>query len=103
MESKDIIILVIGIIGSLIATILFNYTTGLNQINIIFTLIGLITIFILIVAYFLYRRIKESEERLDVQETEQKRLGEKLKIHEQLIDIKKDIGILKNGKKNRYK
>ena len=34
-------------------------------------------------------------EKIEVMFEEQRKLGEKLKIHEQLIDIKKDIEILK--------
>lgn len=59
------------------------------------------TILILSVTWVLYKRINELENKLDEQENEQKRLGEKLKIHEQLIDIKKDIEILKEKRSTK--
>lgn len=60
-------------------------------------IIWAILIFYITISIFRFNR------RLEEQEKDQKRLEEKLKIHEQLIDIKKDIEILKNGKKNRHK
>tara|TARA_Y100000310_G_scaffold153755_1_gene153238 strand:+ start:2251 stop:2532 length:282 start_codon:yes stop_codon:yes gene_type:complete len=59
--------------------------------------IGGVLIFYLSISLFKFNR------RLNEQSSEQKRLEEKLKIHEQLIDIKKDIELLKNGKKNRHR
>jgi len=101
MESKEIIIIIIGIIGSLIATLLFNSALSLDPINLIFFLIGLTIFIILIASYILYKRIQESEKTLALQTTEQKKLKERLKIHEQLIDIKADIKNLQIKNENR--
>jgi hypothetical protein len=40
--------------------------------------------------------ISTVNKRIDDQDEEIKKLGEKLNIHEQLVDIKSDIGALKN-------
>lgn len=99
MESKDLVITVVGIMGSILAAIILNDLTTLNMINFVLAIILLLAIVTFIIAYFLYRRIVESAEIIYNQQIEQKRMGEKLKIHEQLIDIKKDIEILKQGTK----
>lgn len=99
MESKDLLITITGIIGSLVTTIIINLILKSNTINILFSLIGLLAVFILTISYLLYKKITEIEEVYEKQEIEQKRLNEKLKIHEQLVDIKKDIEILKQRTK----
>jgi len=53
-----------------------------------------------ILLFFLGLNLSNFNRRLEYQELEQSRLGEKLKIHEQLIEIRKEIAILKDrGKK----
>jgi predicted nuclease with TOPRIM domain len=47
----------------------------------------------------IYAKIKEVDEDIRKLDTEQKRLGEKLKIHEQLIDLKARIEVLEKGGK----
>ncbi len=58
-------------------------------------IIGAILIFYIAISIFRFNR------RLEEQEEGQQKLKEKLKIHEQLIDIKKNIDIL-NEKVNKY-
>lgn len=99
MESKDFVITVVGIMGSLIATVIFGLVVKFEITSLIFSFIGLLSLFILVIAYFFYRKIVEVEEIVIEQMNEQKRLNEKLKIHEQLVDIKKDIEILKQRTK----
>lgn len=82
----------------LIATVIL-LIVKFETISLIFSFIGLLSLFILIMAYFFYRKIIEVEETVTEQQNEQKRLNEKLKIHEQLIEIKKDIDILKENQK----
>ncbi len=55
-----------------------------------------ITIGFILIIFIL---ISEKNIKLENLENEQKRIEEKLKIHEQLIDIKSDIRLLKYGKK----
>ncbi len=95
LNTKDLFTLIIGLLFSLFAGIAYNYIVGFSQINIIFSLIGILAFFILGVAWIISKRIKETEERIEGHEKDQRRLEEKLKIHEQLIDIKKDIELLK--------
>ena len=100
VQSKDLIILVIGIILSLIPTIGFGYYQKLNQYETLIFLMGILALLTLGTTWILYKRLRESEESINKIEEEQKRLKEKLKIHEQLIDIRKDIEILKERGKN---
>ncbi len=48
----------------------------------------------------IYDELEKKGRRLDNQEIEIRKLNEKLKIHEQLIDIKADIKTLKRQRKN---
>ncbi len=87
MESK-ILNWILGLLT--ILSFVWSYISEDNRI--IAIVIGLI----LIVFIF----ISEKSEKIIDLESEQKKLGEKLKIHEQLIEIKKDIEFLKQyGKK----
>ena len=91
LTSKDLAVIIIGTIISLVAAIAYQYLVNLNQIELIFSLIIILALMIFGSAAILYKRIRESEGKLDEQEQEQKKLEEKLKIHEQLIDIKANI------------
>lgn len=59
----------------------------------------------IVIGFMLTIIIFISEKNIKVQnlEEELKRLGEKLKIHEQLVDIKKEIALLKIKDKNERK
>ena len=100
ITAKDIIIILIGIIGTLLLSLLipqeklikFNF-----NVNDYFWMLALSIIAII---YILYRKTNEINEELIKYDNNQKRLEEKLKIHEQLIDIKAAIKELqKNGNK----
>ncbi len=82
MESKALNI-VLGILSAL--SFIWSYISKENR------TIAIIIGFLLILFIF----ISEKNIKLQNLEENQKRLEEKLKIHEQLIDIKKDIELLK--------
>ncbi len=90
MESKALNI-ILGLIG--VISFIWSYFSEENRI--IALIIGF-TIFILIF-------LSEKNDKIDSILSTQQKLEEKLKIHEQLIDIKSDVNILKrqanNGKK----
>jgi len=89
IESKNILIsFIIGLTINLISAYLFFYLKTISISLLIFILIGsVLFIFIVIIQLNNY----EIENRLFNQEKDQKRLTEKLKIHEQLIDMKSEI------------
>tara|TARA_Y100000310_G_C20535726_1_gene740750 strand:- start:480 stop:764 length:285 start_codon:yes stop_codon:yes gene_type:complete len=62
-----------------------------------FRLIAIAAIFLL----FIGTTLSNFSSQITEQKEEQKRLGEKLKIHEQLIDIKRDIEVLKEKEERK--
>ena len=93
VDSKDWIIILIGTIISVVVSVLpIEYIR--SQIPTISPLIGLLYLMILGVSWIFYKRIRESEDKLDRQEKERKRIEEKLKIYEQLIEMRADIKAL---------
>ena len=91
ISLKEIIITILGAIFSILIAFLLPQIINLDQISFIYVLLVIITLMILGIAGVLHKKIKENQERIDKQEVEQEKLGEKLKIHEQLIDMKADI------------
>ena len=86
MESKALNI-ILGLLG--ILSFIWSYFSPENR------TIGVIIGFALFILIFL----SEQNERIKEMSLQQQKLEEKLKIHEQLIDIKKDIHILKEKNK----
>ncbi|MBS3075535.1 hypothetical protein J4429_03670 [Candidatus Pacearchaeota archaeon] len=93
IESKDILITIIGLILTALLSISINLEKiGLKQfLSNNFILIIAISVSIIIVVYM---KINEINQELDNQKIEQNRLSEKLKIHEHLINIKAEIKTL---------
>lgn len=75
--------------GLAILSIVLAIISEENRIIAIGITFGLMTILV----------ISNQEFKLNKLIENQKRLRDKLKIHEQLIDIKKEIALLKNGRK----
>ena len=96
IKSKDIIIILIGIVLSLIIAIQFRIESFLSNNEDIITLIIVVSISIVLV---IYMKINEINKELDNQKIEQKKLRERLKIYEQLINMKADIKELQMGYK----
>jgi len=103
ISLKDIILLTVATIISLLLVFATPFIK-FDVIYVLYFLVGLIAFLILGIGWAIGIKNKEIEERLNKQETEQKRLMEKLKIYEQLINMKADIKelqkeVFKNGKK----
>lgn len=97
IKSKDWIIIVIGIIISfLLSSISFLKGFDFKDIQNIYLILITSLIFIFLITWILHKRINENNEELEDTKLEQKRLGEKLKIYELLIDMKAEIKELQN-------
>jgi amino acid permease len=106
VKAKEILIILLGIIGTWIFTIFSKYFQLINIENLSQNdILILLIIAVIAIIYVVYKRIGEIDKALENQEIKQKELEEKLKRTEQLIDIKADIKDLqrkigdKNGKK----
>ncbi len=83
-----------------IASIFSAYLFAVGVINlttVIFIVIG--SLIVIIIASF-QSKIKKTQEDVEGQSNEVKRLNEKLKIYEQLVDLKARIISLEKGRKN---
>ncbi|MFH1585712.1 MAG: hypothetical protein ABIB79_03010 [archaeon] len=99
ISSKEVIILVIGLIGAvLLAIILKLQPFDFNRLQ-ISDLLLIFFVSIISIIIIVYLKINEINKELDDQKLNQTKLNEKLKIHEQLIDIKAEIKQLKEVKK----
>lgn len=97
VTSREIgIPFVIGLITNIAATYFFTIQK-INLTSLIFILIGSLVV-IIIMSFQL--KLNETKEEIEKIEIEQKKIGEKLKIHEQLIDIKAEIKEIKRRIKN---
>lgn len=91
INPKDISILIIGLIINLVVAYLY-YIQLMNTTILVIIVVGSI-VFAMIMGFQL--KMNDNTKKLENFESEQKRLTEKLKIHEQLIEIKSDIKELK--------
>ena len=99
LKSKDIIILLIGLVISIVLTSLsFLKTIEVNNFITIYIVLILILIIIGGFLWAINKRVDEIEKDLNNQKFEQKRLDEKLKIYERLSIIEAKLN-LKNGSK----
>ena len=88
ITSKDIgIPLILGLIVNILSAYLFS----LKLISFNSLLLITITSLIVIIIAGIQLKISEIKDEIINQQTEQKRLDEKLKIHEQLINMKSEI------------
>lgn len=91
ITSKEMIVVLLGIVGSAILAIYLKIEIfDINKLGPkdVIIILGLAIIFTIII---FYKRIKETENEVEKQEKELKRLDEKLKIYEQLINVKVEI------------
>lgn len=91
IKSKDATLLVISLILLAILAIVFQYKLVLNEMNLLFMRVVLLTVVVISITWIFYMRLREAEKDIINQSLFQERVNEKLKIHEQLIDIKADI------------
>ena len=99
VTSKEIVILLLGIIGSALLAILIESDkinlTDFGNINLTIIITMLLALAFTIMMF--YKRINEVTEEIDSQKLEQKKIGEKLKIYERLAKLEERV--FKNGKK----
>jgi len=101
IQAKEILLLILGIAFTLILSLLFgdklNNPQKLSFLDIII-LIGLVIIFIV---FFLYKKIREVDVDVNSVRKNYNKLNEKLKIHEQLINLEARIIALEKGKNGK--
>jgi len=94
LKYGEIITLLIGLIISIGLTALsFLKTVELNSFTTVYSLLILIIIMIGLFLWAINNRVDEIERKQNVQEIEQKKTEEKLKIYERLAKIEARIGI----------
>ena len=102
IQAKEILVILIGIVGTLILTISFeNRLINLGSITLQDILI-LIIISIIAIIYVIYKRMDEIEDDIENIKKDYNKLDERLKIHKQLINLDARLIALekeKNGKK----
>jgi len=106
LSAKEWLIIFVGFIITLFFMIV-SFNISFNKIDISSILIIIISLFVIsvVVAFvfgIIYKRIGEIDKVLDEQEINQKRLEEKLKIHEILINLEARVIALEKqyGKKS---
>lgn len=99
IAAKDIVILLLGLIGSLIIG-LFLEKANINSLVIkdYLTIIGIIFVVVSAIIIVTYRKFSEVDKELESQKLKQNRLDEKLKIYERLAIIEKRV--FENGNKS---
>ena len=92
ISSREITILVLGLFFSiLLSFVLFSKKFEFNNFQTIYAILVITLILIGIIIWAFHKKGEENKQELEYQKIEQKKLGEKLKIHEQLIDLKVEI------------
>ena len=102
IQAKEILILTLGVIATLILTVLFENNI-INLESFSSKDVTIITIIaIVMIIYVLYKRIEEIDNEINNTRKEHKKLEERLKIHNHLINIEAKLIALerKNGKSN---
>jgi glucan phosphoethanolaminetransferase (alkaline phosphatase superfamily) len=94
INSKDVVIIIMGIILTALIGLIIKisgYNLEKLEINNIFQNLLLIIPVIIAIVVIFYMKLNEINKELDNQKSEQQKLVEKLKIHEQLIDMKAEV------------
>ncbi|MFW6310712.1 MAG: hypothetical protein ACOC1K_00590 [Nanoarchaeota archaeon] len=100
IKSKEFIILLLGLIGSILSGLLLRIFGKENLHS--FSVIDFVIILVLVIVFIMfvvYTRIREINNEINIIRSEQKRLIEKLKIYEQLIELKAEVKNLRYGNK----
>ena len=92
LNSKDMLLFYLGIVINLVSAYLF-YEGLMNLFMLVIVIIG--SLIIIILTGF-QLKISEFSERLEKSEFELKKMKEKLKIHEQLINLEAMLITLEN-------
>ena len=100
INSKELAIILLGLIGSSIfAIFIFQKGFGLNNLQ-SFEWLILFLVAIIAIVVIMTRRIGEVGSELDDQKKIINKLGERLKMHEQLTNLEARIIALEKGDKN---
>src|SRR4030042_6482921 len=91
IQAKELLLTILGVIFTLILTLLFGDKLNSPERFSFFDIFLLLIFVISFIVIFFYRKIGEVDEDIKKLDKEQKRLDERLKINEQLIDMKADI------------
>ena len=97
VQAKELVIILIGIVASLLLSLLFPNYEEFSMENIFILLIVAVAFII----YVVYKRIGELDEEIISTKEQYQKLEERLKIHQQLTNIEARLIALenKNGKK----
>jgi len=93
ISSKEIIILLLSIIGSILIGLSVRDYSKTSQLKDFLGIIITIIIGVFAVIFIVYRKFKEINDELENQKKKQVQLDEKLKIYKRLAKIEKKIGI----------
>jgi hypothetical protein len=104
-KAKEIVLFFMGIIGLPLLSFMltyFNFNLKFNLSNFlkISDVLIILVIYTIIIVFVIYTKIRERDEDINEIKVEQKRLGEKLKIHQQLIDLEARVITLEKGGKH---
>ena len=104
LKSKDVLIIAMGVILSGVIAIFLNSFGGFDNFRfdsfgLLWAVILILFLIVILSVSILYMRIRESEVDLLNQATEQKQLGEKLKIYKILNKLESEVENLKNEKR----
>ena len=92
VKSKDIIIIIVGlIISAILAFMSSSLYFDFNNFITVYIILILTLVIIGGIIWAINVNLNEIKQDLKEQKIEQKRLGEKLKIYEQLINMKAEI------------
>lgn len=99
LTSKEIIIVLVGGIISIVFTLFSNrlLKLKLNSFDSVYIILVTSFIIIIIIILIMQLRINEVADELEIQKREQRKLNETLKIYERLSILESEV--LKNGKK----
>lgn len=96
ISAKEVTLLLVGLVSFVLLDIFFKWQPfDFNNLQ-VSDLMILFFVSIASVVVVVYLKINEVNEELDFYKSKQKQMGEKIKIYEQLIDVKPEINHLKN-------
>jgi len=96
ITAKEIVIILLGITGSVILGLLFNIISfEITKIKDYLIMLGVLIITIVALIFIIYKKFNEVDKELANQKSEQKKLNEKLKIYKRLSKLEEKI--FKNG------
>ncbi|MBI2629692.1 hypothetical protein HYW76_01195 [Candidatus Pacearchaeota archaeon] len=95
--SKDIILLILGIVGSLLLLSMINIL-GISNINTRENIPMIIAIIIasIIIIFIVYKKFNEVTKELNKQEERQQKLSDRLDIYKELTEMKAEDKYLKD-------